>query len=176
MLATANEDLLRRRWVWQALSDLFLDDEITEDKLRYAARISAECDYSDEELDAIYRKEVAPALAFNYFLVAGVWGYFDSVWLKERILRNRRPGYWFDRLILAPAALWTLRNDWRRLKDMLREERVRILDIRGRLEGQWKPCCIEEAPTYRWQGAEQSRAPEPAAGSVPDGKSSPPAR
>lgn len=176
MLPAAYEDLKRRRWVWQALSDLFLDDEITDDVLRYAARIASECEYSDEELDTIYRREVAPALAFNYFQVAGVWGFFDSVWLQERILRNRGIGYWFDRLILAPIALRTLSNDWKRLKGMLREERVRILDIRGRLDDLWQPCCIEEAPTYHWQSAERSRAPDPPAEPVPDEKSTPPAK
>jgi hypothetical protein len=154
VLPSASDDLLRRRWVWQALSDLFLDDEITADTLRYAARICAECSYSDEELDAIYRNEVAPALAFNYFLVAGVGGYFDSVWLQERILRDRTLGYWFDRLVLAPVALRTLRSDWIQLKSMLEEERVRTRENVERADGLWKPCCMQEAPIYRWQDAE----------------------
>lgn len=153
VLPPANEDLLRRRWVWQALSDLFLDDEITDDTLRYAARISAECDYSDEELDAIFRNEVAPALAFNYFDVAGVWGYFDSAWLQERILTNRGFGYWFDRLIVAPIPLWLLRNYWTQFKGMLKEERARVRDSRERVDGQWTPCCHEDAPVFRWENA-----------------------
>ena len=65
MLPPAKEDLLRRRWIWQALSDLFLDDEITEDRLRYIARTCAECGFTENELGFIYRREVAPAVAFN---------------------------------------------------------------------------------------------------------------
>src|SRR5262245_4760077 len=62
MLPPAKDDLLRRRWIRQALSDLFLDEEITEDTLYHIARITAECEYTDEELEAIYRHEVAPAV------------------------------------------------------------------------------------------------------------------
>lgn len=143
-----NDDLRRRRWIWPALSDLFLDDDITDDTLRYIARIAAECGYAAEELEVIYRHEVAPAVGFNLFDVAGTWGYFDTVWLEERILRGSN--HWFDQCILAPAAVWMLRDEWARLKPMLAEEVERARAEQMAPDDRWKPCCAEEAPSYRW--------------------------
>jgi hypothetical protein len=161
MLPPAKEDRLRRRWVWQALSDLFLDDEVTEDTLRYIARIAAECGYSDEELDAIYRREVAPAVAFNLFDVAGTWGYFDTVWLEELILRPHGLWYWFERLIIAPFPVWLQRHERRQLREMLGEERQRVREEQEKPGSQWKPCCAEEAPCYRWASAEPAAEADP---------------
>lgn len=68
----------------------------------HIAYVAAHCGYTDEELGYIYAAEVAPAVAFNAFDVAGVWGYFDTEWLEARILRRNRFWYWVDRLIVAP--------------------------------------------------------------------------
>lgn len=158
MLLPAKEDLLRRRWIWQALSDLFLDDEITEDTLQYIARIAAECGYTQEDLESIYRREVAPAVGFNLLDAAGTWGYFDTVWLEERILRPSGSGSWLDRWLLAPLAVSLLRSEWKRLRALLEEQRGRVRQEQEEQGSQWKPCWTQEAPCYRWQSAEQAAA------------------
>jgi hypothetical protein len=117
---------MRRRWVWQEISDLFLDEEITDRTLRAIARTSAECGYSERELDAIYRYEVAPAVAFNVFDTLGTWGYFDTLWLEDRILHCSRLGYLFNRFIIAPLPVSWLRSEWNRVIGMLAEERERV--------------------------------------------------
>lgn len=150
MLPSAKEDLMRRRWIWQALFDLFLDDEPAAVELRYIARIAAECGYSDEELEAIYRREVAPAVAFNAFSSAGTWGYFDTEWLEKRTRRFRGLGYWFDRLIVAPLPVWLMRHAWRRVKSLFREERERVREEQEKQGSEWKPCWAEKAPCLRW--------------------------
>jgi hypothetical protein len=159
MLPPAKEDLLRRRWMWMALSDLFLDEEVTKDTLCEIARIAAECGYTEQELDAIYRCEVAPAVAFNAFDMAGTWGYFDTVWLEKRILRPHGLGYWFDRLIIAPLPVWCLRHDWRQVKALLREQRDLVREEQEKQGGEWKPCCAQEAPCLRWQSSEPRNTP-----------------
>src|SRR4051812_21049006 len=44
------EDLRRRRPVWEALSDLFLDTQLQEHDFRYIARVVAESGYTDHEV------------------------------------------------------------------------------------------------------------------------------
>jgi hypothetical protein len=160
MLPPAKEDLVRRRWIWQALSDLFLDEDLTEDTLRYIARIAGECGYADEELEAIYRREVAPAVAFNCFSPAGTWGYFDTVWLEKQILRSRGLGYWFDRLVIAPLPVWPLRHVWRRFKRMLAEQRELVREEQQKQGSQWRPCWAKEAPCLLWASDEPGATSE----------------
>lgn len=159
MLLPAKDGLARRRWTWQAISDLFLDDEINETTLAYIAQVVAECGYSDKELDAIYRREVAPAVAFNYFVDGPLWGYWDSVWLEEQILRPRRIRYWFDRLIVAPLPLWLLRHEWKHVKQLLRERRDHVRQQQAELGDRWKPCWAGQAPNYRWASHENASSP-----------------
>lgn len=158
MLPHPKEDLARRRWVWQAVSDLFLDEEVSEDKLRYIAQVTAECGYTSDELDAIYRREVATAVAFNIFLVAGTWGYWDSEWLEKKILRPPGLCYWFDRVLIAPLPLWLLRHEWARVRALLPKEHERVRKEQEKLGEQWKPICSESPLCLRWESSTQSGA------------------
>lgn len=158
MLPPANDDLQRRRWGWQQLSDLFLDEETTEDMLRNIARVAADCGYTDEELDDILRNEVAPAVAFNFFDTAGTWGYFDTVWLEGKILHSSRLGYWFHRLIVVPLVMLALRQHWEAIKMWLVQERERVRREKASQGDRWKPCCSEPAPVYRWASPDEIAA------------------
>ena len=53
------EELLRRKPVWEAMSDLFLDTE-TRWSVPYVARRCAESGSDDEELERIFWGEVFP--------------------------------------------------------------------------------------------------------------------
>jgi len=72
-MTTASEDLARRRPVWEALSDLFLDTEITEAFYRFIARAVIESKYSPGEIRSILWDEVFPVVEFNLRHPAGVW-------------------------------------------------------------------------------------------------------
>ena len=72
--------------VWNALSDLFLDTELSDNTHQYIARVVTESGYEAEEIHNILWKEVLPAVGDNLRVVAGEWAGFDPVWLKERIL------------------------------------------------------------------------------------------
>ncbi|GGZ31055.1 hypothetical protein C8J23_11374 [Shewanella chilikensis] len=93
-----------RQAVWSALSDLFLDTDVT---LHYPGiiRVCALSPYSLKELEHILYREVAPVCGPNLFDVCGEWAGFDEQWLKEQILLQ---------LINSP-------NLWQRMKQHLAE-------------------------------------------------------
>jgi hypothetical protein len=82
----AAEDLARRLPVWEALSDLFLDTELTEVFYRSIARHIMESGYRPEELLEILWDEVFPVVEWNLRHPAGVWSGFRADWLQDAIL------------------------------------------------------------------------------------------
>lgn len=67
------DELARRKPVWEAMSDLFLDTE-TRWAVPYIARRCAESGYDDEALERIFWGEVFPEAIPNLLQVAGEWG------------------------------------------------------------------------------------------------------
>ena len=104
-MSLSGAELRRRRPLWVALSELFLDQETDEYTLRHIARIVAASGYSDQEVRDIYWHEVAPLLAGNMLVVAGVWDGFDKDWLCAQAARNaaRRPRFSLSRWIVRRA-------------------------------------------------------------------------
>jgi hypothetical protein len=97
------EELERRRPVWVALSELWLDSEFDDALRERLAEELARSPFDERELRAIHEHEVAPVLASNLASVAGEWGGFDPKWLEARCLdaAQRRPGAaarWWARL------------------------------------------------------------------------------
>jgi len=91
-----DQDLPHRRPVWIALSDLYLDNELSLNDFEHLAEQLAVSPYSAEELRYILLVEVHPVCAGNLRQVAGVWSAFDPDWLEENILRRQRS--WLRRL------------------------------------------------------------------------------
>ncbi len=91
------EDLLNRASVWEALANFWLDTELLDNEIDHIAHILAESPYTIEEIQAIHRYEVAPAVSSNLLSVAGEWSGFDSEWLKEHCTQfaSRRHSIWF---------------------------------------------------------------------------------
>jgi hypothetical protein len=81
------EKLLARRPVWEALSDLFLDTDVS---LARSWRVEAlaKSPYSVEQLQSILVEEVYPICKYNLFSIAGEWAGFDPEWLERKILRR----------------------------------------------------------------------------------------
>jgi hypothetical protein len=90
MLQTSVTDserqLADRRPVWEALSELFLDTELSPAVRAGIVRTLAQSPYSLPELRAILREEVHPVCVANLLSVAGVWSRFDPDWLQRTIL------------------------------------------------------------------------------------------
>jgi hypothetical protein len=87
--SSSSLDLAARRPVWQALSTLFLDTDVSLD-LEYRARVLAESPYTLGELEEILIDEVYPVCRANLLDMAGEWGGFDPAWLEDSILQRRR--------------------------------------------------------------------------------------
>ena len=80
-------ELVARRPVWLALSDMFLDTDtsLTRD---WRARELAASPFSLDELEAILVDEVYPICRANLLSIAGEWAGFDATWLEQRITRR----------------------------------------------------------------------------------------
>jgi hypothetical protein len=75
----------RRVDVWEALSELFLDTELTEMTYRYVARVVLASGYTAAELRSILWNEVFPVLEPNLRSVAGVWDGYPREWLARHL-------------------------------------------------------------------------------------------
>ena len=87
-------DFQSRKEVWIALSDLFLDTDVTI-FYDHIVNMCAKSNYTIEEMKEILVHEVGPALAFNLHDIAGEWSGFDEYWLINRIvtIRSRKQNF-----------------------------------------------------------------------------------
>ena len=115
MQLTARE-IERRRPLWVALSDLYLDTEPEWERVALACAASG---YSMPELQRILFDEVHPVVHRNLWDTAGEWQGFDEEWLVGSILS--RKGRWRFRLPWPQA--W--RYPWRQLCPLISAERKR---------------------------------------------------
>lgn len=82
------EEIEKRKPLWLALSDLWLDTEPDDSAYQAIAREMRTSGYSLEEIECIYTEEVAPAVYSNLLSTTGVWGSFDADWLYGAIIKN----------------------------------------------------------------------------------------
>ena len=128
-------ELPRRRPLWIALSDLWLDTELQDGDRDFIARTMLDSGYGRDALQRIMAEEVAPVVYRNLYSVAGEWTGFDPDWLCAEILaglRRRGPvGRWWLR---RRRALMTriVRDDW---QDILRRHE----DLVANREARRKP-------------------------------------
>ncbi|MCP8462407.1 hypothetical protein NK553_00445 [Pseudomonas sp. ZM23] len=112
-----------RESVWLALSELWLDCELDGADLAAIAGTLRISGYDPDELEAIYRLEVAPVVWVNTWVTAGVWDGFDPDWLFEACRRNqaRRRSLWHRGRcrLLRRAMVAAAEEDWRRLRALL---------------------------------------------------------
>ena len=123
------QDLERRRPVWEALADLFLDTMLDEDDYRRIAKRIVVSGYTPTEVRSIFWDEVFPAAECNIRHPAGECYGFDADWLQERILRPGRGMTVVERLVSAIPIFGTAsvaRKAWaellRFLPDNFRDE------------------------------------------------------
>jgi hypothetical protein len=119
-MATAPDDIDARIPVWSALSELYLDTDVT---LSYddVVRALAASPYPLESLHEMLMYDVHPALYPNLLSVAGEWAGFDEAWLIERIALVRRHPRWRRRI-----SHWFARDigvQWRTLAPMIQAAR-----------------------------------------------------
>jgi hypothetical protein len=83
--------------VWDALSSLFLDTDVSLSR-EWRARILAHSPYSQQDLSEILAEEVSPVCSWNLLSIAGEWAGFDQDWLRTSILRQLQVRPWLSRL------------------------------------------------------------------------------
>lgn len=106
--------------VWNALSDLYLDTDVTLSHASIVRTLTAS-PYSLDALHEMLMYDVHPALYQNLMSVAGEWAGFDEAWLVERIATIRRQPRWRRRI-----THWFARDigaQWRTLEPMIRTAR-----------------------------------------------------
>ena len=120
-------EIERRKPVWVALSDLWLDTELTEDDLRRIAGVMRRSGYTVQELREIYLFEVAPVVYPNLLSVAGEWAGFDEEWLVREVTRQARRKSVILRLLVKIGVgrkilTFATEGHWEKLVGMLSSE------------------------------------------------------
>jgi hypothetical protein len=114
--------------LWEALSSLWLDTELTDWDLEWIARVMNESGLTIEELWRVYSREVAPVVYMNLYSVAGQWSGFSPDWLRTEIVRNlrdrpRRTRFWTLFPITRCLMLSQTDDDWKKLVAIVRRHR-----------------------------------------------------
>jgi hypothetical protein len=117
-------ELGRRKPVWSAFSEFWLDTELDDDDLYRIAQTAAISGYSTPELRDIYLYEVAPVVGWNLLAVTGEWAGFDEYWLHARARkRAEHRGLWLRFWMFIGVGRWLLtyatERHWRRIVSLL---------------------------------------------------------
>ena len=72
---------VRRRALWVAMSDLWLDTEVDDRAIAGIADVVRESGLSRDELEGVFRDELAPFLGPNLQCTAGEWVGFNPEWV-----------------------------------------------------------------------------------------------
>jgi hypothetical protein len=124
--AFTEAELIDRRPVWAALSELFLDTDTALLERAIAAELAAS-PYNISEVESILIHEVYPVCVWNVF--SWEWAGFAPEWLEERILKKRgAPSRLFYRAWSPISRVaWLRRPLWRRV-------RRRVAEVKSSLE------------------------------------------
>ena len=96
-LPYSDADRPARHPVWVALSEFWLDTEMSAAGAHAVVRTILESAYTVDEAEAIHWHEVVPAVYGNSISVAGAWTGFDEDWLAGQCAeaaRRQRPAWW----------------------------------------------------------------------------------
>jgi hypothetical protein len=108
-------EFARRLPVWTALSDLFLDTELTDaDYAQIAGALSAS-GYGRSELQRILQQEVAPTFGWNLLSVAGEWAPYVEADVAQAMAWTRRGRPGLTAVIMRMILRGHLREEWAKL-------------------------------------------------------------
>lgn len=81
----SNNEKEKRRAVWLALSEFYLDTELDDEDLVRISTVFKKSGYSLDQIKEINNNEVGPVLYMNYFTTAGEWIRFEPRYLFNSI-------------------------------------------------------------------------------------------
>ena len=108
------ENIKLRQSIWIALSELFLDTEITESTQKYIAKTILDSKFSPTEILEILWCEVFPVLCINLQEPAGQWAGFREDVLIDQIneyLKSGNPNY-YEGLLSTESVYKITLNEW----------------------------------------------------------------
>jgi hypothetical protein len=82
------KEIAARKPVWSAVSEMYLDTQLSETDLENIATVIVENNLTISEAKKIDKYEVFPILLPNVLSVAGDWAGFDESWLFEKIIHH----------------------------------------------------------------------------------------
>ena len=104
----SNNSLEIKKPLWIALSNLFLDRELSENDFTYIASVIKESELSIKQVEQILKEEVLPICIPNIKSISGEWAGFDEKWLIESIVKLKK---------LRPLQKAIHKNDYKLIKD-----------------------------------------------------------
>lgn len=115
--------------LWSALSELWLDTELSGKDLQRIARVLADSGLSIGQLRQVYLFEVAPVVWVNMLSVTGEWSGFDEQWLCARIVHklNKRPRctrFWCWFPLTRKVMLYAAEEHWSSLVELVQTIRA----------------------------------------------------
>ena len=123
-MQTETSETDRRRPVWLALSELYLDNELQADDLERLANTLTQSSFSLAELRKIDLYEVFPLLQPNLLSVAGEWAGFEESWLFrncERLYNLRNNTFHrFKCRFLNKGFYWMRKDDWTKIAEQVK--------------------------------------------------------
>ena len=111
-------ELKSREAAWYALSDLWLDNELSEFEIIQIAQTLQKTKLSKADLEDLYLYEVAPIVYFNLLSITGEWAGFEKRWLCNNIVTNLENwSKWKQRKynFLKPFMTYATRDYWKKI-------------------------------------------------------------
>ena len=113
-------ELERRKPVWKALSEFYLDTELQPSDYDHVARVLGSSGFTLTELKAIDRFEVFPVLINNLLSPTGFWTAFEEPWLHEKcVIACKKKNHALVRLknfIVYSLFVGIMKKQWREIE------------------------------------------------------------
>lgn len=117
----------QRKQLWIAMSDLWLDTELTEDAVLSIASAVRDSGLDREDLEAVFRHELAPFLGKNQQTTVGNWEGFDPDWVCRQAQERHGKRRLLDRLASAIGlTTYAARPAWNRVLKIAFEDEGQV--------------------------------------------------
>lgn len=124
LLSNTKINIEKRKPIWIALSDFYLDTELQDYDFKHIASKIKESPYSLEEVKQIHKEEVFPVLYWNLLSVAGVWSGFQEEWLVMEITKKLQKKTRFSNFLMNlkyKGLKWMYADYWKELEKAYRK-------------------------------------------------------
>lgn len=109
-----------RKPLWNALSDFYLDTELTADDFKRIAKIFKSSKYNLSQIRAIDKYEVFPVLQPNLLNIAGEWAGFPEKWFYETIVDRLKQRKFIHKIMLEVSHRmyrWMTKDYWQKVTE-----------------------------------------------------------